>query len=63
MTTVWAVRPWMAERCAIPAMHQPAKRKRVEDIFGWIKARALFRRTSYRGRELTQLGVETTLED
>ncbi len=31
------------------------KRKRVEEIFGWIKTVANFRRTRYRGREFTQL--------
>jgi transposase len=33
------------------------KRKRVEEIFGWIKTIANFRRTRYRGRELTQLAA------
>ena len=33
------------------------KRKRVEEIFGWIKTTANFRRTRYRGRELTQLAA------
>jgi transposase len=33
------------------------KRKRVEEIFGWIKTVANFRRTRYRGRELTQLAA------
>jgi hypothetical protein len=33
------------------------KRKRVEEIFGWIKTVASFRRTRYRGRELTQLAA------
>ena len=32
-------------------------RKRVEEIFGWIKTIANFRRTRYRGRELTQLAA------
>ncbi len=31
------------------------KRERVEEIFGWIKTVANFRRTRYLGRELTQL--------
>jgi transposase len=33
------------------------KRKRVEEIFGWIKTVANFRRTRYRGRGLTQLAA------
>jgi transposase len=33
------------------------KRKRVEEIFGWIKTIANFQRTRYRGRELTQLAA------
>jgi len=33
------------------------KRKRVEEIFGWIKTVANFRRTRYRGREFTQLAA------
>jgi len=33
------------------------KRKRVEEIFGWIKTVANFRRTRYRGCELTQLAA------
>ena len=33
------------------------RRKRVEEIFGWIKTIANFRRTRYRGRELTQLAA------
>ena len=33
------------------------KRKRVEEIFGWIKTIANFRRTRHRGRELTQLAA------
>jgi len=33
------------------------KRKRVEEIFGWIKTIANFRRTRYRGCELTQLAA------
>lgn len=33
------------------------KRKRVEEIFGWIKTIANFRRSRYRGRELTQLAA------
>jgi transposase len=33
------------------------KRKRVEEIFGWLKTVANFRRTRYRGRELTQLAA------
>jgi transposase len=33
------------------------KRKRVEEIFGWIKTIANFRRTRYRGLELTQMAA------
>jgi transposase len=33
------------------------KRKRVEEIFGWIKTIANFRRTRYQGRDLTQLAA------
>jgi hypothetical protein len=33
------------------------KRKRVEEILGWIKTIANFRCTRYRGRELTQLAA------
>jgi IS5 family transposase len=33
------------------------KRKRVEEIFGWIKTIANFGRTRYRGLELTQLAA------
>jgi len=33
------------------------KRKRVEEIFVWIKTVANFRRTRYRGREFTQLAA------
>ena len=32
-------------------------RKRIEEPFGWIKTIANFRRTRYRGRELTQLAA------
>ncbi|MGO9062316.1 MAG: transposase [Candidatus Binataceae bacterium] len=33
------------------------KRKGVEEIFAWIKTVANFRRTRYRGRELTKLAA------
>ena len=36
---------------------QQKQRKRVEEIFGWLKTVANFRRTRYRGRELTQLAA------
>lgn len=53
-----AVGRWTGAHLAPPRLrHQPGKRKRVEEIFEWIKSAANFRRTGYRGGDVTELAA------
>jgi hypothetical protein len=56
--TSLGIQRFLAERGGVTGYAVSQRvRKRIEEIFGWMKTTGNFRRTRYRGRERTQLAA------